>query len=87
VHPKTFYKRFRKLTTEAGLPPMRLHDVRHSYASAALASADGWHEVKVISQRLGHATVAITLDTYSHVLPAADVSVAHTLARLILRGD
>jgi integrase len=87
VHPKTFYKRFRRLATEAGLPPIRLHDVRHSYASAALASADGWHEVKVISQRLGHASVAITLDTYSHVLPAADVSVAHTLARLILGGD
>jgi integrase len=87
VHPKTFYKRFRKLSTEAGLPAIRLHDVRHSYASAALASADGWHEVKVISQRLGHATVAITLDTYSHVLPAADVTVAHTLARVILAGD
>jgi integrase len=41
----------------------------------------------VISQRLGHASVAITPDTYSHVLPAADVSAAHTLARLILRGD
>jgi hypothetical protein len=40
-----------------------------------------------MASRLGHATVAITLDTYSHVLPAADVSVAHTLARLILRGD
>ena len=49
-----------------------------------LPSAEGWHEVKVISQRLGDATVAITLDTYSHVLPAAHVTVAHTLARLIL---
>lgn len=87
VHPKTFYKRFLRLAAEAGLPRIRLHDLRHTYASAALASADGWHEVKVISQRLGHATVAITLDTYSHVLPAADVSVAHTLARLILDGD
>jgi integrase len=38
----------------------------------------------VISQRLGHATVAITLDTYSHVLPAADQTVAHTLANVIL---
>jgi hypothetical protein len=39
-------------------------------------------EVKVISPRLGHATVAISLDTYSHVLSAADVSMVHTLARL-----
>jgi integrase len=58
--------------------------VRHSYASAALASATGWHDVKVISQRLGHANVPITLDTYSHVLPAADVAMVHTLAKVIL---
>ncbi|MGH8901976.1 MAG: hypothetical protein ACRDYA_09910 [Egibacteraceae bacterium] len=42
--------------------------------------------VKVISQRLGHASIGITLDTYSHVLPAADANVAHTLAQIIL-GD
>jgi integrase len=40
--------------------------------------------VKVLSQRLGHANVAITLDTYSHVLPAADQAMAHTLATVIL---
>jgi integrase len=63
------------------------HDVRHSYASAALASASGWHDVKIISQRLGHSSVAITLDTYSHVLPAADEQVAHTLASVILGSE
>lgn len=68
----------------AGLPRIRLHDVRHTYATAALANATGWHEAKVISERLGHASVGITIDTYSHVLPAADEQVAHTLARLIL---
>jgi integrase len=60
--------------------------VRHSYASAGLARATGWHEVKVISERLGHANVAITIDTYSHVLPAADAETAYTLAKLILGG-
>ena len=84
VHPKTISNRFLKLSKDAGLPRIRLHDVRHSYASAALASATGWHEVKVISQRLGHANVGITLDTYSHVLPAADETIAHTLASVIL---
>jgi integrase len=87
IHPKTFYQRFLRHATAAELPRIRLHDVRHSYASAALASATGWHDVKVISQRLGHATVAITLDTYSHVLPAADQSVAHTLANVILGSN
>lgn len=66
---------------------IRLHDVRHSYASAGLANATGWHQVKVISERLGHANVAITLDTYSHVLPAADEATAHTLANIILHGS
>lgn len=46
--------------------------------------ARGSHELKVSSERLGHASVAITMDTYSHVLPAADDETAHTLARLIL---
>lgn len=85
IHPKTFYERFLRLTAAAGLPRIRLHDyVRHSYASAALAAATGWHDVKVISQRLGHASVSITLDTYSHVLPAADSALANTLASVIL---
>ena len=46
--------------------------------------ATGWHEVKVISQRIGHRSVGFTIDTYMHALPAADEHVAHTLARLIL---
>jgi len=41
----------------------------------------------VISERLGHANVAITIDTYSHVLPAADEATAHTLATAILGGS
>lgn len=54
--------------------------------TAGSANATGWHEVKVISERLGHANVAITIDTYSHVLPAADGATAHTLAKLMLGG-
>lgn len=73
-----------KLTGEAGLPAIRVHDVRHSYASAALADATGWHSAKVLSQRLRHASVAITLDTYSHVLPAADEDLAATTGDLII---
>ena len=61
----------------------RLHDVRHSYASAALAAGI---PAKIVSERLGHATIQITLDTYSHVLPGLDAQAAETVARLIL-GD
>jgi integrase len=70
-------------TRAAGLPRIRLHDVRHSYATAALAAGV---PPKVISQRLGHATIAITMDTYSHVIPSLDEQAAETVARLIL-GD
>jgi hypothetical protein len=61
-----------------------LHDVRHSYASAALAAGIA---AKVVSERLGHATIAITMDTYSHVLPGLDERAAATVAQLILEGD
>jgi hypothetical protein len=67
----------------AELPRIRLHDVRHGYATAALAAGV---PPKVISQRLGHATIAITMDTYSHVIPGLDEQAAETVARLIL-GD
>jgi integrase len=64
-------------THAAGLPQIRLHDVRHSYATAALAAGV---PPKVISQRLGHATIAITMDTYSHVIPGLDEQAAETVA-------
>jgi hypothetical protein len=67
--------------TRVGLPAIRLHDVRHSYASAALAAGI---PAKIVSERLGHANVQITLDTYSHVIPGL---AAATVARLILEGS
>jgi integrase len=54
---------------------------RVSYATAALAAGI---PAKVVSERLGHATIAITMDTYSHVLPGLDGRAAATVARLIL---
>lgn len=84
INPERFTRWFTQHVQAAGLPRIRLHDVRHSYASAGLATASGWGEVKVISERLGHASIGITLDTYSHVLPDQDAEVAATLARVIL---
>jgi integrase len=55
--------------------------VCHSYATAALAAGV---PAKVISERLGHASIAITMDTYSHVLPGLDGQAAGTVAQLIL---
>jgi hypothetical protein len=67
-----------------GLPKIRLHDLRHSYASAALAAGI---PAKVISERLGHATIAVTMDIYSHVLPGLDREAADSVAQLILGGS
>jgi integrase len=74
---------FEQHARRAGLPKIRLHDLRHSYASAALAAGV---PAKVISERLGHATIAVTMDIYSHVLPGLDREAADTVARLILGG-
>lgn len=84
IHPERISKAFLRHTEAAGLPRIRLHDIRHTYATAALSSATGWADVKVISERLGHASIAITLDTYSHVLPQTDAATANTLAKVIL---
>lgn len=53
--------------TKAGLPAIRIHDLRHSYASIALAR--GVHP-QVVQEALGHSTIAVTLDLYSHVVPS-----------------
>ena len=73
IHPDLITDWFRRLARAAGLPAIRLHDVRHSYASAALAAGV---PAKVVSERLGHANIAITMDTYSHVLPGLDEQAA-----------
>jgi integrase len=83
IHPERFSRWFEQHAREAGLPRIRLHDVRHSYATAALAAGV---PAKVVSERLGHANIAITMDTYSHVLPGLDAQAADTVAQLIL-GD
>jgi integrase len=81
IHPDLITDWFKRLARSAGLPLIRLHDVRHSYATAALAAGI---PAKVISERLGHATIAITMDTYSHVIPGMDAHAATAVANLIL---
>jgi integrase len=84
IHPDLITDWFRRLARAAGLPPIRLHDVRHSYATAALAAGI---PPKVVSERLGHANIAITMDVYSHVIPGMDAQAANTVASLILDGS
>ncbi len=67
LNPEAVTCWFRQAVKKSMLPKIRLHDLRHTHATLALQA--GVHP-KVVSERLGHATVSITLDTYSHAIPA-----------------
>ena len=71
---------FREAVARTDLPRIRLHDLRHGWASLALAAGVN---PKVVSERLGHATVAFTLDTYSHVAPGLQEDAAERVALAI----
>lgn len=58
------YKAFKRVVEEIGSPETRFHDLRHSYAVAAIKSGD---DIKTVQENLGHATAAFTLDVYGHV--------------------
>ena len=80
LHPEVVSRLFRKAVKESMLPDIRLHDLRHTHATLALQA--GIHP-KVVSERLGHATVSITLDTYSHAIPAMQEEAAVKIAGLV----
>ena len=83
IHPDRFTQMFDKHVKESGLPRIRLHDLRHTHATLALAA--GIHP-KVVSERLGHSTVAFTMDVYSHAIPSMEAEAAETIANLV-RGS
>lgn len=83
LHPDFVSQTFDRAVKRGGLPRIRLHDLRHTYATISLSS--GVHP-KVVSERLGHATVAFTLDVYSHSVPALQAEAAERIAALIF-GD
>jgi len=78
INPSNLRSRsFAKLLKSAGLPPdTRFHDLRHTCATLMLL---GNVNPKIVSEMLGHATIAITLDTYSHVLPDMQEKAAKAL--------
>jgi integrase len=58
LHTKHVTKRFARLVRDAGLPPMTLHGIRHSYATAALVAGE---PLRVVAGRLGHASTSISM--------------------------
>jgi integrase len=83
IHPERFSREFPQTVERSPLPRIRLHDLRHTWATLALHA--GVHP-KVVQERLGHSNIAITLDIYSHVIPAMQTDAADRVAALIIRG-
>jgi integrase len=81
LQPTSISKMFHRLVTQSGVRPIRLHDLRHT--SATLALEAGIHP-KIVSERLGHSTVSLTLDIYSHAIPHLQEEAADQLGRLIM---
>ena len=73
LDPTTVSHAFQKVARRVGLPGVRFHDPRHTHASLMLRN--GVHP-KIVSERLGHSSVAITLDVYSHVTPGLQEAAA-----------
>jgi len=80
LDPREFTKRFQRHLEKAGLPKVRLHDLRHTHASLLLAR--GVHP-KVVQERLGHSSITMTLDLYSHLTPGLQEAAAATLNGLL----
>lgn len=80
LSPQTVYLKFKKIAAEIGVPDARFHDLRHSYAVAALRSGD---DIKTVQENLGHHTAAFTLDTYAHVTEQMKHESAERMDRFI----
>ena len=82
-HPERLSRTFKAQVRAAGITPIRLHDLRHTWATLALQAGI---PAKIVQDRLGHSTVAITLNIYSHVTPHLQEDAALKVARLLDLG-
>jgi integrase len=82
-HPDTITAMFNRLVDRAGAPRIRLHDVRHTYATLSL---DNGIDLKVVSDRLGHANVYVTAQVYGHPSTGHDRKAAEKMASIIRGG-
>jgi integrase len=78
--PNLTYRYFRPILEKAELPRIRLYDLRHTCATLLLMAEEN---PKVVSERLGHSTIVLTLDTYSHVLPTMQQKATARLEKML----
>ena len=80
VHPDYFSQTFDRAVKRLELPKIRLHDLRHTHATLGLGAGV---PIKVMSDRLGHATTSFTMDVYMHAIPAVEDDAADQIADLM----
>jgi len=83
LHPQNLVDLIERYAAAAGVPRITFHDLRHTYATAAL---EGGVAMKVVSERIGHSNVSFTMQTYAHVRAEADHEAAQQAADFLL-GD
>jgi len=81
IHPHSISQTFNRIVKRAGVPRIRLHDIRHTHGTLLIKAGV---PVKVVSERLGHGNPAFTIDTYQHVLPGMQAEAARTFESLIV---
>ena len=84
ISQRNLLRNFKVLLQQAGLPPIRFHDLRHSAASLMLNNGV---PVIVVSRRLGHARTSITLDVYGHLLPSMQAEAAELIDALVTPAE
>lgn len=80
IHHNALYRHLKKIVSSIGRPEVRLHDLRHTYATLSIQNGV---DIKTLSRSMGHATVAFTLDVYGHVSDTMRRDAASKLERFI----
>ena len=80
LHPDSITRRLKRLVADAGRPWIKLHGLRHTHATLMLEA--GVH-IKVVQERLGHSSIAITGDVYSHVTQGLQDEAAARVAAVV----
>ncbi|MBA4602135.1 site-specific integrase [Thermoactinomyces mirandus] len=84
VNPRNLVRSFKRILKSAGLPKLRFHDLRHTHATLMLRQGE---HPKIVSERLGHSNIRITMDTYSHVLPNMQQEAVERFEKMFLEDE
>jgi integrase len=80
LEPRRCYDGYKALLSSAGLPSIGFHNLRHTMASLLLSAGI---DLKTISQTMGHSQISLTMNTYTHVLPALKENAAASMNAIL----